>query len=573
VNTIAAVTGSGRRVRLAACLAVAMAWGCFVSAARAVDRVYWTNVHAGISFVPLDGSAGGNLTITGTTVGTPQGVAIDPAAGKIYWANGGSTHTIAVANLDGSNAHALNTGTATTSGNEGVALDVAGGKIYWANPLGATPAISYTRLDGSGGADLAITGTATLSGPRGIAVDPTARKIYWSNAQPANKVSVANLDGSDSHDLNTGAATVTNVNGAAVDPVGGRIYFANYVTGGGTIGYANLNGSGGGNVNTGAATVNGPLGVAVDPSAGKVYWANFGTGNGTKISYANLDGSGGGDVPNPGAIVNAPTFPALLRTPVGAGAPAIAGGSTTGSTLSCSTGSWAPDLVAGFVYRAPTTFAYQWSLGGSDIAGATQASITATAPGAYRCRVTAANLAGTASQTSAAVTVSPSDADRDGIPDTVDRCPGTPRGGFDSNNDGCPGPYVALHIGTTGGWTVSDKGIRVGSMTATGLRSGIKVRFVCKSCHVSQILTARGSKLSLKKLRHKLLRRGNRFTLTATGFGLVGDRITLTVKRYGHTRRDFVRVSRAPFTVRHACLPVGSSTTAKSCSATPPTGP
>lgn len=74
--------------------------------------------------------------------------------------------------------------------------------------------------------------------------------------------------------------------------------------------------------------------------------ANF---EANKISFANLDGTGGADL------------------------------NTTGATTSF------PE----FLYRAPQGFVYQWSLDGVDVTGATQSSITASAAGEYRCRVTA----------------------------------------------------------------------------------------------------------------------------------------------------------------------------------------
>ena len=52
--------------------------------------------------------------------------------------------------------------------------------------------------------------------------------------------------------------------------------------------------------------------------------------------------------------------------------------------------------------RAPESFARQWTRDGADIPGATGASYVATDVGAYRCRVTATNAAGSATQTSAA---------------------------------------------------------------------------------------------------------------------------------------------------------------------------
>jgi hypothetical protein len=84
----------------------------------------------------------------------------------------------------------------------------------------------------------------------------------------------------------------------------------------------------------------------------------------------------------------------------------VTGGSEVGSTLTCSTGAWGPDLVEAFLYQAPTAFAFAWSRNGTDIPGATAATYKATQGGDYRCRVTASNHAGATAQTSAASKVS-----------------------------------------------------------------------------------------------------------------------------------------------------------------------
>lgn len=72
------------------------------------------------------------------------------------------------------------------------------------------------------------------------------------------------------------------------------------------------------------------------------------------------------------------------------------------SALSCSQGSWAPDLLGSFLYRAPAGFAFQWSRDGVGLPGASASTLTADEPGSYRCTVTASNFAGSTSQTSAA---------------------------------------------------------------------------------------------------------------------------------------------------------------------------
>jgi hypothetical protein len=101
-----------------------------------------------------------------------------------------------------------------------------------------------------------------------------------------------------------------------------------------------------------------------------------------------------------------PNFLALLRAPLGTGAPTISGGGSVGQPLRCSRGTWAADLLGSFLYRAPQSFRFQWTRNGAEIAGATLSAYTPTGPGSYTCRVTATNQAGSATQTSAAVTLS-----------------------------------------------------------------------------------------------------------------------------------------------------------------------
>jgi hypothetical protein len=74
-----------------------------------------------------------------------------------------------------------------------------------------------------------------------------------------------------------------------------------------------------------------------------------------------------------------------------------------GISLSCAPGSWAGDLVESFLYRAPLSKSIQWTQNGADIAGATSSTLHAAGAGNYRCRETASNRAGSASQVSGVV--------------------------------------------------------------------------------------------------------------------------------------------------------------------------
>ena len=113
------------------------------------DSIYWSQEQGSQSIRHglLTGDNGGATPAqTLFDDGSPCGIAANPAAGKIYWANWNEGQ-IRVANLDG-------TGTASTlfaaPGNNlcGVAVNPAAGKIYWANF--STNEIRVGNLDGMG---------------------------------------------------------------------------------------------------------------------------------------------------------------------------------------------------------------------------------------------------------------------------------------------------------------------------------------------------------------------------------------------------------------------------------------
>ncbi len=409
--------GSGRLAALVAGLAVLLAAAAALApAASGADRVYWASTGSfggaqAISFASLDGSGGADFNTGLATVSNPNGVALDLATNRIYWANAGAIpgaeQGISFANLDGSGGGAnLNTGAGTLGNPAGVALDHAGGRVFWANAGG--DAIAFASLDGSGGGGDLNTAGATTNTPVGVTIDRAAGRIYWANpdfgGSGSTGISFANLDGSGGGDLNTAGATVQNPFGVAIDPAAGRIYWANSDVGGmgdQSLSYANLDGSGGGDLNTAGATVDNPFGVAVDTRAGKLYWTNGGGGGNPGVSFANLDGSGGGNLNIAGATADAPVLPALLKTPLGIGAPKLSGGPGYRARLSCSQASWAPDQNQSRLFQAPTSSSFRWSRFGKKIKGAKKRRYRSHTVGAYRCSVTGENPAGKARQTSA----------------------------------------------------------------------------------------------------------------------------------------------------------------------------
>jgi hypothetical protein len=395
--------------RAAALLAgVALALLLLASSARAANRIYWSNLLDNkISYSNLDGSGGADLPINPATLYGPMGLAIDTSAGKIYWANYGnnpneSGSTIGVANLDGSDARLLPIQGVGVAGPHGIAVDPTAKRIYWTNhDQSGNSWIGVANLDGSGGGVL-NTGSATLIGPRSLALDPNANdrgsgRLYFANWL-GNTISFARSDGGGGADLNASGATVDNPEGVALSAAQGRLYYGNFPGGSeaGTISYINLNGSGGANLNTAGATLNHPHGVAIDPAAGRIYWPNFDANN---ISYASLDGSGGTDLPTPGATKDGPNLPVLLEAPAATGAAVVRAPRRHPSSLRCS-GSWGADLLGSLLYRAPQSLSYQWTKNGRAVKGASSASLKHRRVGEYRCRVAAANAAGSGTETS-----------------------------------------------------------------------------------------------------------------------------------------------------------------------------
>ncbi len=386
-------------------LAFLLALTCLASWAHAADRVYWangltTNTSSRMAYANLNGSGGANISTAGVATGQPRGVAIDIVAGKIFFTLP-DNNRVSFTNLDGSGGGGnLTTTGATVNRPNAAAVYPALGKVYWANEFGDR--ISFANSDNTGGAGNLVTTGATTDVTIGPTVDSVSNRIYWANANPVNVISWANVNGSGGGNINTAGATVDNPHGVAIDPVTNRIYWANVT--GQRISWASLSGSGGGNLVTTGATVSTPVGVAIDTDTRRIYWGNWGANS---ISWANLDGSGGGNLSTSGATQNGSRSPALLKTPQGTGAPSISGGTTIGSVLTCSLGSWAPDLLGQVLYRVPGTFTYSWTLNGTTIPGATSSTHTTSAAGDYRCTVTGSNPAGSAAQTSAVKTVTP----------------------------------------------------------------------------------------------------------------------------------------------------------------------
>ncbi len=384
-------------------LAVVGAALAVATPASAAERVYWGNTLSksgagSIDFATVGGTGGVELDTSPATVEEPFGVALDPAAGLVFWANNGGETPIAFAHMNDTGGGNLDTNPLAKGSfkPDGIAIDTANGRVYWADE--GHKSIDYANLnDTGGGGEVPVTGV-TVETPTGLTIDPVSETIYWINK--GTEIDYASLDGSGAKKLKT--ESFGGAEGLALDPANERIYWADSTNE--RIDYANLNEkSPGGHVNT--TKIGHPRGVAINPSAGVIYWANAAI---DKISFADLNESGteGVVAEQEDQHVDGPGFPALLLAPVGLSATTLTGnGSTVGATLTCKQGVWAPDLADAFDFLAPQGLAFSWSVNGTAIAGATSSSIVAGSAGSYTCSVTASNEAGATAASSAAVTI------------------------------------------------------------------------------------------------------------------------------------------------------------------------
>lgn len=381
---------------------------------QAAELVYWDNYGATpqtIAVANIDGSGGGALNLTGASLDDPEGMAIDTVTGRLFVVSSssgaGGKGEILFANLDGSGAGVFSAPGAPLDEPFGVVVDPATRMIYWANTGAGEKdgSIAWAKLDGSAGGTLA-TSAGTLADPYKLALDPVNGRVYWGNNPKGEDVSIgyANVNGTGGGILPLSKAP-ENAYAFAADPAGGRLYWSE-----GNLdrfAYTGLLGGEVGILDTTGAVVNTSYGFAIDPTLNRLYWPNYQNDedrvNG--LGFASRSGGGGGNITPQTAPFNGPQDLLILKSPTGTGAPALTRNPKNRAALTCPTGSWAADFAGSFVYQAPTTYAYQWLKNGKAVGAATAATFTAKSPGKYACTVTAANQAGSAAQTSAAVNV------------------------------------------------------------------------------------------------------------------------------------------------------------------------
>ena len=409
-------------------------------------RIYWSNqggTTGKIQRAPL--APGGTVeTLYDQTaeLNGPTGIAIHPAGGRIYWSNTGD-NTIRRAPLaPHGTVETLYSGSMEgVIGPGGLAIDPAAGRLYWTNfgdnTIRGAPLTPHGNVQ-------TLYGPQNVSVPWWVAIDSAAGRIYWTHwyAFADGRIRGAPLAGSGNIDtLYDSTRGVTFPGGLAIDPNPGEPGPERFEIARDTERFA-AGGWLGGALDWARDLLSRPSG-----SPAMIHWGNGGTGGGGGIApppNPNVNTIQRGPLapggtfntlyrstpPGAGDPVSGPAGLALLRAPLGTVPPTVSWqfvftqGAFPGplfgpaphidhleQRLSCSPGTWAPDLLGSFLYRAPQSFTYQWIQNGTDLTGPpdpTKSHYTPTSAGSYSCRVTATNRAGSATQTSAALTVTSS---------------------------------------------------------------------------------------------------------------------------------------------------------------------
>ena len=162
------------------------------------------------------------------------------------------------------------------------------------------------------------------------------------------------------------------------------------------------------------------------------------------------------------------------------------------------------------------------------------------------------------------------DADGDGLEGAADRCPAAPRGGFDRDADGCPGPYRRLRLATSATWRVGAQGVELGTMRLKGLRRG------------RAGAPARRGPPDADRIREQARAAAAARRAPAPREGLQRARDGARLHRPGahaaraalrRTLAEFKRIALKPFRRTRRCIPAGAAAPARTCDATPPAGP
>ncbi len=179
-----------------------------------------TGAVAGADSIKVSTLSGQHVTTLVSGLDNPVSVAIDPGAGRVYWASP-NTDSIMSANLDGSDSKTIISAIGMLATDTiAIDLDLTAGKIYWATSAGGG-SLDSANLDGTGISSI----VGSVKTPTGLALDVPNDKVYWIDDGTTDVIKTTSLTGAG-----TGNYLSTNVDATAdiaIDAVNRHIYWSN----------------------------------------------------------------------------------------------------------------------------------------------------------------------------------------------------------------------------------------------------------------------------------------------------------------------------------------------------------
>ncbi len=259
------------------------------------QRIYWIQYPTGTIYRSDLDKFNPTLVVNFQNGFFAADIAVDPAAGRLFWTEGWVDWYAATksADLDGLNVQSLGIGGMWSAW--GIDVDTTSQRVYvWQNFV-AEFGLASAAYDGSEKEEHLH---SQLQNPKGVAFDFTNNKVLWieSTSSLYGGILRLNPDGTNNESLlavdgppnQIGAGFADQI---AVDWENGKMYWsANF-----NIRRANLDGSQVQSIANPSTGLHSTRGVALDLQAGKVYWSEYRLGSPLPadriIRRANLDGT------------------------------------------------------------------------------------------------------------------------------------------------------------------------------------------------------------------------------------------------------------------------------------------
>lgn len=159
------------------------------------NYIYWTDVRERRicrAQIPRHGSNATLCEVIVSDVHTPEGLAVDWVAKKIYWTDG-VYNEIEVAEFNGSNRFTLFDSNIHEP--RAIVVDPFHGYLFWTDWAKSNPRIERAGMDGSPETRSIIV-SGQLGWPNGLTIDYTLQRIYWADAR-LKKIESSKYDGTD----------------------------------------------------------------------------------------------------------------------------------------------------------------------------------------------------------------------------------------------------------------------------------------------------------------------------------------------------------------------------------------